>query len=478
MTLDLGLVLPELTIIALVAFFALIEITLPDFSRRYLLPLNFLGMSAVALTLLFASQRFGTAFDRMFIADPFALFFKFIFLTTAAVVLAMKNSAPQAEQTPEFHLILWSALLGMFFLVSSGNFLLLFISLELMTLSLYILAAYTQRELASIEAGLKYLVLGSLASAFLLYGISLIYASAGTLSFEDLNVILIQSMHESEKLPTLLLIGILFVLSALGFKVASVPFQVWVPDVYQGAPTPVVAFFSVASKAAGFAVLLRLFIGTWGLLDEERRILFSLLGSLTLLYGNLAALVQKNVKRLLGYSSIGHAGFLLIALATGGETGAASLLYYLIAYAVSNLTVFLVLALVEQTEKSHELEAYRGLWRRSPLLAAALFLGLLSLAGVPPLAGFFAKFFVLLQAARADLIGLVFLGAVNVAISLYYYLNVIRTIYFEKPAVETSLSVDISYRFLLYGLITSILVVGFWQTPFLAFAKVAANSLF
>ena len=478
MNADLLLVLPEITIIGIVAILALIEIGIPDFSHRLIFPLNFLGMALLAVVLLFAGQRFGTAFDGMFVSDPFSLFFKFIFLAAGAATLAMKKAASDSGETPEFHLILWSALLGMFFLVSSGNFLLLFISLELMTLSLYILAAYTRRELASIEAGLKYLVLGSLASAFLLYGISLVYASTGTLSFEDLKVILIQSVHESKELPTLLLLGILFILSALGFKVASVPFQVWVPDVYQGAPTPVVAFFSVASKSAGFAVLLRLFIGTWGLLDQERRVLFSLLGSLTLLYGNLAALVQKNVKRLLGYSSIGHAGFLLIALAAGKENGSASVLYYLIAYAVSNLTVFLVLSLVERAEKSHELETYQGLWSRSPVLAAALFLGLLSLAGVPPLAGFFAKFFVLLQAARSDLIGLVFLGAVNVAISLYYYLNVVRTLYFEKPRTQTPISIDLPYRLLLYGLMASILVVGLWQAPFLAFAKAGADSLF
>jgi len=467
---DLSLLLPEIAIVAVVALLALVEIGLPDFSRRFGTRLNFAAVGVVALTLFRAIGRSGTAFDGMFVADPFALFFKFIFLASAAFVLWMKG---REEGGAEFHLLLWSALLGMFFLVSSGNFILLFISLELMTLSLYVLASYTRRELATIEAGLKYLVLGSLASAFLLYGMSLVYASSGTLSFDDLKIA-VQSQRES----WLFVAGVLLILSALGFKVASVPFQVWVPDVYQGAPTPVVAFLSVASKSAGFAALLRLFLQVWGPLDSERRTLFSLLASLTLLYGNLGALVQNDLKRLLGYSSIAHAGFLLIALAAGGEDGSASLLYYLIAFAASNLTAFLVVSLLEGEEKSHDLEVYRGLSVRSPLLAAALFLSLLSLAGVPPLAGFFSKFFILLQAARSGLTGIVFLGAVNVAISLYYYLNVVRTLYLEKPGPKGQISVSFSSRVLLYGLMTMIVLVGLWQAPFLHFARAAAGSLF
>lgn len=472
MGMDFSLLLPELTVIAVVAVLAGLEMTLPSFSRRFSAFLNGGGLLLAAASLLTLVGRSGTAFDGMFIADSFALFFKFLFLATAASILVMKGNDSSLTKGAEFHLILWSLLLGMFFLVSSGDFLLFFISLELLTLSLYVLTAYTRSDLLAIEAGLKYLILGSLASAFLLYGMSLIYLSTGTLSFEG-----IAMAAAKGEVSLTFLAGMLLILSALGFKVAAVPFQVWVPDVYQGAPTPVAAFLSVASKSAGFAALLRIFFGALGPLEGERRILFSLLASLTLLYGNLGALVQKNMKRLLGYSSIGHAGFLLIALSSAKELGGTSLLYYLIAYAFSNLTAFLVISIMEREEKSHEFESYQGLSRRSPLLAAGMFMALLSLAGVPPLAGFFAKFFILLAAARSGLFWIVFLGAMNVAISLYYYLNVVRIIYFEKGSRTASIAMNLPFLILLYGLMAGMVLVGVWQAPFFRAASLAAGNL-
>jgi NADH-quinone oxidoreductase subunit N len=288
---------------------------------------------------------------------------------------------------------------------------------------------------------------------------------SGTLSFEKL-----------QEPPLLFLAGLLLVLSALGFKVASVPFHVWAPDVYEGAPTPVVAFFSVASKSAGFAALLRILFEAFGGWDGERRVLFSIFAAMTLLYGNLGALVQTDMKRLLGYSSIGHAGFLLMALAANSEARTA-LLYYLLAYAVTNLAAFLVVSLVENSEGSHAMDAFKGLARRSPFLAAGMCVALLSLAGVPPLGGFFAKFFILLSVARSELLWLVFLGAVNVAISLYYYLNVVRVIYFERPDRDSAVAIPVSSVLLLFLLMTAIVLIGVWQAPFFHVASQAASSL-
>jgi NADH-quinone oxidoreductase subunit N len=414
----------------------------------------------------------------MFITDSFAVFFKLLFLGAAGWVFLVKRETP-SEKISEFRLILWSALLGMFFLVSARNFLLFFIALEILTLSLYVLASYSnvgaiyESPLRPIEAGLKYLVMGSLASAFLLYGISLIYASSGSLSFGNLGGAFGQKGN-----PLLFLAGALLVLSALGFKVAAVPFHVWVPDVYQGAPTPVVGFFSVASKAAGFAALLRILSEAFGRLADERQILFSVLAALTLLYGNLGALVQKDIKRLLGYSSIGHAGFLLMAVAASKPHGEPALLYYLIAYGATNLAAFLVVAMVERAEGSQAIEAFQGLSKRSPFLAAGMFVALLSLAGVPPLGGFFAKFYVLLATAKKEIFWLVILGAVNVAISLYYYLSVVRVMYFEKPKTEIPIAVSLPASLLLFGLIAAIVLVGVWQAPFFRITSQAAMSLF
>lgn len=469
---NLSLLIPEICIVAIVVLQALLEICLTpqaSFSLFLKRAVNFFGVIFVAFALFRLFGRTGEAFGGMFVSDSFAVFFKLIFLGTGASVLLMRGIR---ENEAEFPLLLWSALLGMFFLVSSQDFILFFISLELLTLSLYILAAYSKQDRLSIEAGLKYLVMGSLASAFLLYGASLIYAASGALSFPQ-----IAQYSRTGEFSLVFLAGVLLVLSALGFKVASVPFHVWVPDVYEGAPTPVVAFFSVASKSAGFAALLRILfeaLAGWG---EERRVLFSVFAAMTLLYGNLGALVQTDMKRLLGYSSIGHAGFLLIALAAKPEAGTA-LLFYLVAYAVTNLAAFLVVSLVENSEGTHTIESFKGLARRSPFLAAGMFLALLSLAGVPPLGGFFAKFFILLSAARSELFWLVILGAVNVAISLYYYLNVVRVIYFEKPSRETAVAAPLSLNLLLLGLMIAIVLIGVWQAPFFRAASLAASSLF
>lgn len=471
---NLGLLVPELAIVTMVAMGAVLEIFLPELNRRFSARINLLGILFVGLTLATGFfQSPATTLQGMFVRDPFSIFFKFLFLGTAASIFIMKQDANSAIRGPEFSLLLWSTLLGMFFLVSSKDFLLFFVSLELLTLSLYILAAYSKHDLLSIEAGLKYLVLGSLASAFMVYGISLLYAASGTLSFTKLG----EFAGSEGRTSLLFLAGILLVLSALGFKVASVPFHVWVPDVYQGAPTPVVAFFSVASKSAGFAALLRILLEVIGPFEKERRLLFALFSALTLLYGNLGALVQKDIKRLLGYSSIGHAGFLLVAVAAARPQGKDALLYYLIAYAVTNLAAFLVVSIVEDSGGT-QIEALKGLSERSPLLAAGMFLAFLSLAGVPPLAGFFAKFFILLAAARAGFLWLVLLGAINVAISLYYYLSVIRVVYFEKARVETPIAIPRSSRILLYTLMAGIVVVGIWQAPFFRIASQAAAVLF
>jgi len=245
----------------------------------------------------------------------------------------------------------------------------------------------------------------------------------------------------------------------------------------------VAAFFSVASKSAGFAALLRVLYEALGGAFQEREFLFSLFAAMTLLYGNLGALVQKDIKRLLGYSSIGHAGYLLAAVAAGVGGGPA-LLYYLLAYGVTNLAAFLAVVVVERAEKSQAsplggqaIEAFQGLSGRSPLLAAGFFVALLSLAGVPPLGGFFAKFYVLLAVAKSGLLWLVILGAVNVAISLYYYLSVVRVMYIEKPKSRTPIAVSLPQAALLWGLLAGIFLLGIWQAPFVRFASLAASSL-
>ena len=435
------------------------------------------GAFLVFLSVLPFAGRFEAAFGTMFILDPLAVFFKAFFALILFILIPMSREffARPATQTrsSEFLLILWSSLLGFFFLVSANDFLLLFIGLEVVTLSFYILTAYLKRDRSSTEAGLKYLILGSLASAFLIYGISLLYIASGSTALPDVRDAFVRDPGSK-----LILLGMLFILSGLGFKAASVPFQLWVPDVYEGAPTPVVAYLAVGSKAAAFALLLRLLFTVFIPFDSGRALLFSTLATMTLVYGNLAALRQTNIKRLFGYSSIAHAGYLLIGLAVGKERGAAALLYYLMAYAVSNLAAFFVITLAGRALQSDRIADYRGLAKRSPFLAVVLFTAFLSLAGVPPMAGFFGKFLILLAAVQSNLAWLALLGALGVALALYYYLSVVRVMYFEEPAQDSAIPLSLFSKFLLLVLVLGILILGVWQAPFLDFARKAAGSLF
>ncbi len=439
---------------------------------------NFVFSSCATLIIFFSLFYWHgpqTAFGGTYLVDNFSTFFKAFFVLAAFVIISMSRSyfGSNVIRGSEFLLILWSCLMGMFFLVSANDFLVMFVALEIVTLSFYIMAAYLKRELISIEAGLKYLILGSLASAFMIYGISLIYNACGSTSFDTVHhFFLVDGKNK------LMLLGILLVFSGLGFKVASVPFQLWVPDVYQGAPTPVTAFLAVGSKAAGFAVFLRLVFMVFYGFEPHRSVLFSTLAVMTLLYGNLGALLQTNIKRLFGYSSIGHAGYLLIGIASGGLLGTSSLLFYLIAYAFANLAAFYVITIVGQNLKSDELNAYRGLAKRSPFLASTLFVALLSLAGVPPLAGFFGKFLVLLSAVNSGLWIVALIGSLAVAVSLYYYLSIVRLMFIEESSFEGKIEITGSLKLLFSLLIAGTLIAGLWQAPFFGWAQSAASSLF
>ncbi|MDP3919282.1 MAG: NADH-quinone oxidoreductase subunit N [Candidatus Omnitrophota bacterium] len=470
-----SLLIPEWTVFAFLMILLFGEMFSREFSGKLASQVTFLGSFVTLIACFSVLGVTDSTFGGSFMVDSLATFFKIFFAITLIGVVPMCHEFfdRRLKNPGEFYLVLWSSLLGLFFLVSANDLLLLFIALEIFTLSLYIMAAYLKHELLSIEAGLKYLILGSLASAFMIYGISLIYVSCGSTSFPVIReVFALRTTH------SLILLGILFILSGVCFKVAAVPFQFWVPDVYEGAPTPVVAYLSVASKAAGFAILLKLLFTVFIPFEAARTLMFSVLAAMTILYGNLGALVQTNIKRLFGYSSIGHAGYLLIGIAVGGEAGTSALLYYLVAYGLTNIAAFIVITEVGRRVGSDKIDAYRGLAKRSPFLAGTFFVALLSLAGVPPLAGFFGKFLVLLAAVRGGLGWLALLGALAVAISLFYYLSLVRMMYIEESSSEQAIGVSPVSRFLLVILTASIILVGFWQEPVLSFTRTAVHALF
>lgn len=373
--------------------------------------------------------------------------------------------------TGEFFALPVFACAGMMWMASAKDLAGAFVALELVTISFYILVAYMRRNVGSLEAGVKYLILGALSTGFLVYGIAWVYGATGTMSLEG-----IASAAAEIEDPTVLLFGIALVLVAIGFKIGAVPMQVWIPDVYQGAPTPTTAFLSVGSKAAGFVLLLRFlepFLKTEGLRGPVLTLLL-IVAVATLLFGNLAALAQTNFKRLLAYSSIANAGFIVLALAAGqdkGETdpGSASTVgFYLATYLVMTLAAFFVLAQIRISEESEDIDAFDGLGKRSPLLAGMMTVIMAALAGVPLTAGFIGKFFVFSLAVRSGLwwgVGIAFIGA---AAGFYYYFKLIRAMWWnEARSGAGAIELPSISRTCVYALTGAVLVLGVWPQPIL-----------
>jgi NADH-quinone oxidoreductase subunit N len=417
-----------------------------------------------------------TFFHGTYRLDDFALLFKRLFLLATAFVLLMGAEFEERFESgvAEFYALVLFAATGMLFLASANDFIVLFVALELVTITFYILTSFLRRQLPSLEAGTKYLILGALSSGFMVYGIAYIFGTTGTTNFDKLAEVL-----KNGPAGTAFTLGMLFVMTGLGFKIASVPFQIWAPDVYQGAPTPVTAFLAVGSKAAGFALVLRVMLA--GLLPVQGVWVpvVLVLAAATLIYGNLGAISQKNIKRLLGYSSIGHAGYMLMGVAAVNQIGAQAVIFYLVQYAFTNLCAFLAVVIVTGTTKSDEISSLAGLGRRSPILGAALFLSMASLAGIPPLSGFFGKFQLfaaVIQAGATDYRYYVLagIGAAAAVVSLYYYFNVGRAIYIEEAKETSPIPVSLSGRFGLYACMAAMIVVGIYQAPLVCAATQAA----
>jgi len=441
------------------------------------------GFVAVAFLYSFAVRPVDDTFlHGMYRLDAFALFFKRLFLLALTMVLVMAADFSERLEAgaAEFYALLMFCATGMLILASVNDFILMFVALELVTITFYVLASYLRREVPSLEAGTKYLILGALSSGFTVYGIAFVFGTMGTTNFDQLSSRL---SALSSPPPAAFTLGMLLVLTGLGFKIASVPFQIWAPDVYQGAPTPVTAFLAVGSKAAGFALLLRvLFAGLLPVRGLWTMLVF-VLAAATLLYGNLGAIPQRNIKRLLGYSSIGHAGYMLMGIATVNALGVGAVLFYIGQYAFTVLCAFLAIVAITNATGSDEIPSFSGVGRRSPILGLALFLAMMSLAGIPPLSGFFGKFQLfaaVIDRARTDwhyylLAGI---GAAAVVISLYFYLGVGRAIYLqeaEDPATAGPIPVSKPLRAALYVCMAAMIGFGIFQRPLVDAAIQAAK---
>ena len=375
-------------------------------------------------------------FSGMFVHDAFTVFFTLLFCTIGALsVLLSWNYAKRTRiNQGEYYVLLLCATLGMILMAATNDLITVFLGLELMSLALYILVGFRRARLESNEAALKYFLLGAFASGFLLYGIALVYGTTGSTNLAAIGRFLAESPMAHNPL---FVTGVLLLLTGFAFKVSAVPFHMWTPDAYEGAPTSITAFMSAGAKAAGFAALLRVMLHVLGGSQEQWAPLLSVIAALTMTVGNVTALLQSNVKRMLAYSSIAHAGYLLVAVVAGGKDGASAALFYLAVYSIMNLGAFGILTLLgREQEERVLLSDLAGLGFRQPLLGIAMTLFMLSLGGIPPTAGFMGKVYLFGVALRAGLVPLVIVGVLNSVVSVFYYLRVTVALYMEEPQGE------------------------------------------
>ncbi|MBI3242397.1 MAG: NADH-quinone oxidoreductase subunit N [Chloroflexi bacterium] len=472
---------PEIIVVVLAAVVMGLDLTLPESRRRQLGLVTAVGLfAAMAAGLIFSQPNNALIFGGMIRNDSAAFLFRMLFMFSGAITALLSLDVEGLGRKGEYYAILLGSVLGMNFMAAAADLIMLYLALETTSIGLYALAGFLRDDDKSAESGLKYFLFGALTSTVMLYGFSLLFGYTG-----QTNLYAIAEAIGAGKIPILpLIVSAVLIVVGLGFKVAIVPFHFWTPDVYEGAPTPVTAFLSVASKSAGFAALIRVFMaGLPGIASAALGTgwlpMLMAMSAVTMTVGNLLALPQRNIKRLLAYSSIAHAGYAMMGIVAFTQQGVAATVLYLMAYVLTNLAAFGVVILFARAAGSDEIADYAGLSRRSPGLAMAMLVAFLSLGGMPPLVGFVSKFFVFAAAMQAGLVWLTFLGVINSIIGLYYYLIVLKMVY-VKPAPEGASAIPVprAYAFALGLLCFGILLVGIVVTPLLNWATTAASTLF
>lgn len=493
---DLLLVGPELSMACLATVVILADLWLRG--SRWVLILTMLGLlmpfiAGIALWNEVHSNGAQIAFGDSLIVDKFALFFKFLILGIVSLVLLAGAEYAQRfkpYQAEFIGLMLFSAT-GLMLLSGAADLITVYLALELATLPAVALVAFTKTQVKSTEAAVKYLVLSAVSSAILIYGFAFIYGATGTVQIlGDAQPTITQVLTGGDFGVPFghwgVMAGVVLATAGFGFKLSMVPFQMWTPDVYEGGPTPVGAFLAVASKAAAFAVVLRIFYSALGDFSQDWSAMFAVLAAITMTVGNLVAISQTNVKRLLGYSAIAHAGYILIGIAAVAvptaqkvdqSLGLASTLFYLGGYAGMTLAAFFAVIAIANRTDDDRIQSFAGLGRRAPLVAGIFALALLSLIGMPPTVGFMGKLFLFNAAVNADLVWLAVVGVVNSVISAYYYVALIRIMYLREPSDPTRLGVALPSRIALGITATSVLVLGFWPSGLFEVARTAALGL-
>lgn len=469
---DLLLLAPEMFLTIWLCVVLAVDCTRRTNDHRTLAYLSVGGVVAALVMLIgfdVADVR-GALFKDTFVLDGVAIFFKIFVLVATALVLLCSVDYVRSFKffRGEYYCLIMMSALGMMFMASAQDLLSVFVTLEFSTFGFYVLVAYLRDNQKSSEAGLKFFILGVFTAGLLAYGISLVYGETGTLVFSDM-----AATPGSYGLA----IGYIMIFAALGFKIGAVPFHSWIPDTYQGAPTPVTAFLSIAPKGAAMAILIRMFYVALATFKPTWVLLFVVASIVSMTYGNVVAIAQKNIKRLLAYSGIAQIGNVMIGLAAGTKRGSDAILFYLLTYLFANLGAFAVVIGVSNLIKSDEIEDYNGLNRRSPFLAAAMLIFLLSLAGVPPLAGFIGKLYIFVAAIEQELYTLLIVGLINIVISMYYYLVVVKKMYINEPADPTPLSVSTPLKTAVFVGMAGTLLLGVYPQPFIDWA-VGATLMF
>jgi len=482
--LNFELLAPELSLV----FFALVVVLLDlVIQRKWILAVvSIVGLVVSAgFTLAMWGGGHQAIFNNMLAVDNFALFFKLLFSGIAGlVILASMDYVSKFDRFQgEYYALVLISALGMMLMAATAELISLYIALELTSISLYILVAFLKDPKSS-EASLKYLLLGALASAVLLFGMALVFGFTGTTHLGEIaQSIQSMSLQGLMSSPALIL-GIVLFIAGFGFKIAAVPFHMWVPDVYEGAPTPITAYLSVGSKAAGFAIVLRIFYSAFGLpnwLSLDWGLIFAVLGAISMTLGNVTAIPQTNIKRMLGYSSIAQAGYLMVGLATVGVSPAADVLgrsgvlFFLASYALTNLGAFIAIIAISNKLNSDLIDDYSGMGKRAPLVALALTLCLISLIGMPPAAGFMAKFYIFSAAVQHNLLWLVIIAVINSVISAYYYLRVVKVMWLGEPVSEEKVPSSGALRLALSVSCLGVLILGIVPGFVMKLAEIAAK---
>ncbi len=469
--------LPEMALAGAAMLLLLVGVFRGEGATRLVSWLAVLALIGVLLLATETGLARRTAFYGMFVIDPFALFMKALVLVGSAVsiVMAMRYNEEHAIARFEFPILVLLATTGMMIMVSANDLITLYLGLELQSLALYVVASFDRDSVRSSEAGLKYFVLGALSSGMLLYGASMIYGFAGTTSFTALAKVLTGAGTPSAGL----IIGIVFVTVGLAFKVSAVPFHMWVPDVYEGAPTPVTAFFAVAPKMAAIALFMRFLIEPFGALLAQWQQVIVFLSVASMVLGSVAAIAQTNIKRLMAYSSIGHIGYALIGLAVATPAGIRGVLVYMAIYLFMNVGTFAVILCMRQGGKMLEgINDLAGLSRTQPGLALALAIFMFAMAGIPPTAGFFSKLYIFLAAIDAKLTVLAVIGVVTSVVGAFYYLRVVKVMYFDEPvgAFDRPIAIELKAVLVVAALVTMFFFL--LPDPVVGSAEAAAASLF